>query len=190
MQVQVKDLGTNLRGDGIAASRRKVSAIKAKYMPSMSSLKVIVWCLALPKAVVSKIIILFRVRAICLKGQRGVVVFFLQFLQTAYRLLCWMVALAEAAFSSSTHGWVKPGGELDDNISRGNCQWTKIARRQGSLGFSSRILKEAKPHSPVLFNKYSPESQLFTSNQCYNSWRLWPLKATAIAQKQAEITNI
>lgn len=102
--------------------------------------------------------------------------FFLWFLQTAYRLLCWMVVLAEAAFSSSTHGWVKPGGELDDNVSRGNCQWTKIARRQGSLGFSSRILKDAKPHSLVLFSKYSPESQLFTSNQCCNSWRLWPLK--------------
>lgn len=99
-----------------------------------------------------------------------------------------MVALAEAAFSSSAHGWVKPGGELDDNISRGNCQWTKIARRQGSLGFSNRIFKEAKPNSPILFSEYAPESQLFTSNQCYNSLRLWPLKATTTAETQAELT--
>lgn len=80
----MKDSGTNLRSDGIATSRREVSAVKTKYRPSMSSQKFTAQCLALPKAVVSKIIIVFRVRAICLKGQRGVVVVF--FSSGFYRL--------------------------------------------------------------------------------------------------------
>lgn len=141
-------------------------------MPSMSSWKFAVWFLALPKTVVSKTIVVFTVRGICLKVQRRVVLGFSPVSRDC--IDCYMLnsGISWSSFSSTTHGWVKPGGELDDNISRGNYQWTKIERRQGGLGFSSRIFKEAKLHSPVVFSKYSPESQLFTSNQCCNSWKL------------------